>query len=270
LARLSVLLLVVLTALVVLADVIAPAGPFAIDYRAVLQPPSAAHVLGTDAAGRDVLARLLNGGRVSLAVGLVAVVISQVVGIALGTMAGYYGGRVDSLIMRFTDVVMCFPALVLMLVIAAAFGAGLSRTMIVIGAISWPPIARLVRGQVLSLRERDFVVAVRTLGVGDLGLFGRHLLPNVLPYVIVSATFGVADAILTEAALSFLGLGVPVPVPSWGNMLSDAQSLSVLTLAPWLWAPPGIFVSITVLAVTFLGDGLRDALDPRSRLSRGE
>jgi peptide/nickel transport system permease protein len=264
LARVSIFVLAILAALAVFADVLAPRGPFAIDYTAVLQPPSATYVLGTDAAGRDVLARLLTGARVSLAVGLVAVLIAQVVGIALGAIAGYYGGRVDQLIMRTTDVVMCFPALVLMLVVAAAFGAGLSRTMVVIGAISWPPIARLVRGQILSLRERDFIIASRTIGVRDRDLFLRHLLPNVLPYVIVSATFGVAEAILLEAALSFLGLGVPIPVPSWGNMLTDAQSLSVLTLAPWLWVPPGLLVAITVLAITFTGDGLRDALDPRT------
>lgn len=264
LARVSLVLLVLITLSAIFADLIAPQGPYAIDFTTVLKPPSPTHLLGTDATGRDVLARLLTGGRVSLSVGLVAVLIAQSVGISLGAIAGYYGGRVDHLIMRFTDIVMCFPALVLMLVIAAAFGPGLSRTMLVIGAISWPPIARLVRGQMLSIREHEFVIAARTVGIADLQLFLRHLLPNVVPYVIVSATFGVADAILTEAALSFLGLGVPVPVPSWGNMLSDAQSISVLTLDPWLWVPPGILVSTTVLAITFLGDGLRDALDPRA------
>jgi peptide/nickel transport system permease protein len=264
LAVVALVFLFVLIALAVLAPLVAPLGPYNIDFKNVLAPPSARYVIGTDTAGRDVLARLLYGARVSLTVGFAAVVISQSVGITVGMLAGNYGGWIDQVLMRLTDAIMCFPSLVLMIVVAAAFGAGLERTILVIGFISWPPVARLVRGQILSVRENDYVTAARVIGVTDRTIMIRHLLPNVVPFVVVAATFGVAYAILDEAALSFLGLGVPVPESSWGNMLSDAQSISVMTMAPWFWIPPGILISATVLAITFIGDGLRDALDPRT------
>jgi len=264
LAVVSLVFLFLLIVVAVLAPVVAPIGPYRIDFRHVLTPPDSTFILGTDTAGRDVWARLVYGARVSLTVGFAAVLISQTVGISLGMIAGHYGGWLDQVLMRATDAIMCFPSLVLMIVVAAAFGAGLSRTILVIGFISWPPVARLVRGQILGLRESEYVTASRVVGVGDRSIMVRHLFPNVVPYVVVAATFGVAYAILDEAALSFLGLGVPVPEPSWGNMLSDAQSISVMTMAPWFWIPPGIMISATVLAITFIGDGLRDALDPRT------
>ncbi len=257
-------LLAVVVLMAVLAGFIAPRGPYAVDYEQVLAAPNAEYILGTDRVGRDVWARLCVGSRVSLAVGLVAVVIAQFLGIVFGSIAGYYGRAADSVIMRLTDVMLCFPWLILMLVVAAAFGPGLSRTMLVIGLVSWPRLARIVRAEFLSLRERDFVLAASCLGVPSGRLILYHFFPNVVPYVIVEATFGMADAILSEAALSFLGMGVAVPTPSWGNMLRDAQSLHVLTNAPWFWLPPGIAVSLTVLAIQFIGDGLRDALDPRA------
>lgn len=263
-AMISSLILLVLTAMALFAEVIAPQSPYHMNYDQVLTAPSAIHLLGTDNYGRDVWARLSLGARVSLSVGAVAVVVSQVIGILLGALAGYYGGAVDTAIMRVTDIMLCFPWLIFMLVLSAAFGPGLFGTMVAIGISSWPAIARLVRAEFLSLRERDFVLAARCIGVPDRRQVFRHILPNVVPYLMVSATFGIAAAIMAEASLSFLGLGVPIPTPSWGNMITAAQSLRVLTQAPWFWLPPGIAISLTILAINFIGDGLRDALDPRS------
>ncbi len=263
-AMFSSLVLLVMIAMALFAEVIAPQSPFYMNYDQVLTAPSSKHPLGTDNYGRDVWARLSLGARVSLSVGAVAVVVSQVIGILLGALAGYYGGAVDTAIMRVTDIMLCFPWLIFMLVLSAAFGAGLFGTMVAIGISSWPAVARLVRAEFLSLRERDFVLAARCIGVPDRRQVFRHILPNVVPYLMVSATFGIAGAIMAEASLSFLGLGVPIPTPSWGNMITAAQSLRVLTQAPWFWLPPGIAISLTILAINFIGDGFRDALDPRS------
>lgn len=227
------------------------------------QPPSPEHWLGTDHLGRDVYTRLLYGGRISLTVGLVAVTIYLTIGILLGALAGYYGGRVDNLIMRFTDVVMVFPFFPLALTVAAVIGPSIYNTMIIIGILGWTGICRLVRGEFLSLRTREFVQAARAAGAPDYRVIFRHILPNAMAPVLVAATLGVAGAILSEAALSFLGFGVRQPLPSWGNMLSDAQSYKVLVKQPWLWIPPGTLIFIAVLSINLLGDGLRDALDPR-------
>ena len=264
LAVIALVYLIVLVAAAILADVVAANDAYDVDFRAVMAPPSGQYPFGTDTAGRDVWARLLHGARVSLTVGFAAVLLSQSVGITLGLIAGHYGGWIDALLMRITDAILCFPWLVLMIVFAAAFGSGLDKIILVIGLVSWPPVARLVRGQILSLREYDYITAARVVGVKDRTIIMRHLLPNVVPFVIVAATFGVAYAILNEAALSFLGLGIAVPEPSWGNMLSDAQSIGTMETAPWFWIAPGIAITTTVLAITFVGDGLRDALDPRS------
>lgn len=257
--------LAVLSALVILA-VFAPAftrhDPYFQDYSALKQPPGEGHFLGTDALGRDVWARLVYATRVSLSVGLVAVIIYAAIGSTLGALAGYYGGWVDSLIMRMCDTVMTFPVLVIIITIVALVGANIFNIMLVIGFLSWPGICRLVRGQILSLREMEFITATRALGASDRYIILQHLLPNVVNQITVAATFGIAIAIMTEASLSFLGLGVPPPIPSWGQMLTDAQKLSVLATMPWLWVPPGVMISLTVLSVNFVGDGLRDALDP--------
>jgi peptide/nickel transport system permease protein len=263
-AMVASVVLILVCLMAILADVIAPQSPYFMNYDAVLAPPDSQHLLGTDNYGRDVWSRLCVGARISLSVGAIAVIISQVIGVLLGSIAGYYGGAVDSLIMRITDIMLCFPWLVFMLVLAATFGPGLSRTMLAIGITSWPGLARLVRGEFLSLRERDFVLAARCLGVPDRRLVMRHVLPNVVPYLVVNATFGIAGAIMAEASLSFLGLGVQIPMPSWGNMLTAAQSVRVLTDGPWFWLPPGLAISLTILAINFVGDGLRDALDPRA------
>lgn len=256
----TVLLILVVASLA--APVIARHDPYAVDLRAYRKPPSAQHLLGTDSSGRDVLSRLLHAGRVSLSVGLVAVSIYIAIGTVLGGVAGFFGGGVDSLIMRAADVVMSFPSLIVIITIVAVVGPSIYNIMVVIGFLGWPPTARLVRGNFLSLREREFVVAARAIGANNARLIVRHLLPNALAPVIVAASFGMAQAILLEAGLSFLGLGVQPPTPSWGNMLTDAQSFSVLRTMTWLWIPPGVMIATTVLAINFIGDGLRDALDP--------
>lgn len=264
LATIGAAILLVLVVLAVAAPLIAPYDPFAIDLRAYRTPPSAAHWLGTDSSGRDVLSRVLYAGRISLSVGLVAVSIYIAIGVVLGGLAGFYGGWLDAAIMRLADVVLAFPSLIIIITVVALIGPSVYNVMIVIGCLGWPPIARLVRGNVLSLRERDFVAAARASGAGGGRILARHVLPNAVAPVIVAASFGMAQAILLEAALSFLGLGVQPPTPSWGNMLTDAQSFTVLEDMVWLWLPPGAMIALAVLAINFVGDGLRDALDPQA------
>ena len=267
--RLAVFGLIVLCALFLMA-LLAPAierySPIELDLMAMGQPPSLQHWLGTDTTGRDVWARIVHAGRVSLSVGFVAVSISTLIGLLVGGIAGYAGGRTDLLLMRVTDMVMAFPSLVMIITIAAVLGPSIYNTMLIIGVLSWPGTARLVRGQFLSFREQQFVLAARATGVPPYQIVLRHLLPNVVGTVTVAATFGMANAILQEASLSFLGLGVQAPTPRWGNMLQDAQSHGILEGMPWLWIAPGLMIALAVLSINFVGDGLRDALDPRSTL----
>lgn len=246
-----------------LAPLLAPYDRDATDVLHVEEPPSAAHLLGTDELGRDVLSRLLWGGRVSLSVGVVSVTLSVGIGTVLGALAGYYGGWVDAVVMRLADMVLAFPFFPLALTLSAVLGPSIYNTMIVIGALSWTGVARLVRGEFLSLRGREFVQAAAAMGAPDRRIIARHLLPGAAAPLLVAATLGMASAILGEAGLSFLGLGVPQPVPSWGNMLSGALSYRVLLLEPWLWVPPGVLIFLAVLSINLVGDGLRDALDPR-------
>lgn len=227
-------------------------------------PPSLEHWLGTDQVGRDQFSRLVYAARVSLAVGLGSIVISAVIGTVLGLVAGYFGGFVDSVIMRLTDIFMSFPYIMLILVVASIVGPGLTNIILILGVLGWPAVARLVRGNVLSVKESEFVKAGRVLGFGSARIIFSHILPNVIAPILVYATSGVAGAILDEAALSFLGLGVQPPTPSWGNMLASAQSLTVLTSQPWIWVPPGVMIILIVLSINFVGDALRDALDPRN------
>jgi peptide/nickel transport system permease protein len=236
------------------------------DLTQLRAAPSAKHLLGTDSAGRDVVARLLFGARISMTVGIVSVSISAAIGTLIGLEAGYVGAWVDNLLMRFTEVIMTFPVLFSVIVLVALVGPNVFNVILVIGVLGWTGLARLVRGQVLSLRETDYVIAARATGASDWRILLIHILPGVLPYVMVASTLGMASAILTEAALSFLGLGVQIPISTWGNMLYSAQSLTVLQDMPWLWIPPGAAIALSVLAANFLGDGLRDALDPRMRI----
>ncbi len=254
-------------AVIVLLAVFAPAVeryPFdAMQLRARSQPPSAEHWLGTDRIGRDVWSRTIHGARVSLVVGFAATGIAVLIGVTLGALAGFHGGWVETLIMRFTDVLMTFPPIIIMLTLAAFAPRGLWVIVVIIGGLSWPGVARLVRGQFLTLKEQEFVAAARALGNPGRRVMLVHILPNALPPLMAMISFGIGNAILTEAGLSFLGLGVPPPAPSWGTMLEAARNLDILRNLPWTWLPPAAMTVITVLCVNFIGDGLRDATDAR-------
>lgn len=267
LAVVGAAMIVILAVMALAAPLLAPYDPYYVDLFAPREGPSARHLLGTDQVGRDVLSRVIYGARVSLSVGLVSVSIYIAIGTLLGAISGYYGGVIDSAIQRLTDTVMCFPGLIIIIAAVSLVGPSIYNVMFVIGLLSWPNICRLVRAQFLSLREKEFVEAARALGAPDRRIIFRHLLPNTLAPLIVAATFGVAIAILTEAGLSFLGLGVQPPIASWGNMINAAQSASVLQGLPWLWVPPGLMIALAVLSINFVGDGLRDALDPRMAIN---
>ncbi|MFB2596627.1 oligopeptide ABC transporter permease [Herbiconiux sp. P17] len=266
--RLAVVGLVALV-VVVLAAVIGPfllgIDPNLVDPMAIRQPPNADHLLGTDSAGRDVLARLLAGGRVSLLVGLTVAVTATLIGLVLGSIAGFFGGWIDAVLGRVTDVILSFPTLIVVIIIVAFVGPSIPTMILAVGLFEWPTAFRIVRGLTLSLREQDSIRAVRGLGASTFRILVKHVVPAVFAPLTVVATLLVAQAILLEAGLSFLGLGVPPPTASWGNMLNEAQSFTVLQSMPWLWVPAGCAIAITVLAVNFIGDGLRDASDPRSQ-----
>jgi len=248
-----------LTAL--LAPWLSPHDPGQIDIRRVLQAPSPEHLFGTDPLGRDVLSRMIWGSRISLMVGFVAVGISSLIGIFLGALAGYYGRWVDNLIMRFVDIMLCFPTFFLILAVIALLEPSIWNIMIVIGITSWMGVARLVRAEFLSLKKRDFTLAEIALGAKDFRIIFGHILPNALAPVLVAATLGVAGAILTESALSFLGIGVQPPTPSWGNILTAGKDN--IEIAWWLSLYPGLAILTTVLGYNLLGEGIRDAIDPR-------
>ncbi|HET9869173.1 MAG TPA: ABC transporter permease [bacterium] len=243
------------------APILAPQDPKAQDLAQSLLSPGWHHWLGTDQYGRDVLSRLLYGARVSLAVGFVAVSLYVLIGVTLGALAGYYGGWVDLVLMRFVDVMLCIPTLFLILMVIAFVGPSILNVMVVIGLTSWMGVARLVRGEFLTLKERDFVTAARVIGMTDARIILTQILPNALGPVLVVATLGVGSTILTESALSFLGLGVQPPTASWGNMLTEGKEH--LTDAWWLVTFPGLAIFTTVLGYNLLGQGLRDWLDPR-------
>ena len=252
-----------LFAVSLLAPWIAPYDPSAIDLKQVLAPPSAAHPFGTDQLGRDVLSRMIWGSRISLKVGFVATGIAMLIGTILGALSGYYGRWVDAVIMRFVDIMLCFPTFFLILAVIAILEPSIWNIMIVIGLTGWMGITRLVRADFISLKERDFVAAARVIGAGDLRIIFAHILPNAMASVLVATTLGVAGAILTESALSFLGIGVQPPTPSWGNILTAGKDN--IDIAWWLSLYPGLAILITDLGYNLLGEGLRDSLDPRLR-----
>jgi len=257
----------VIVALIVLmalfAPWLAPHEPNRVDIMLAREGPSSGHLLGSDVVGRDVLSRLIYGSRVSLSVGLGAVGIYVLIGLVLGCVAGYFGGRVDMLISRLVDAVLSFPVLMLILVIVGMLGPSLFNIILALGFLGWPEVARIVRGQTLAVREELYVVSSEAAGARSSRIILKDVLPNIMSPVIVNATFGVARAILIEAGLSFLGMGVQPPTASWGNMLNDAQSLSILETMPWMWVPPGLMIFVATISINFVGDGLRDALDPK-------
>lgn len=263
LAVMGLWFLAIVTMAAILAPIFAPFDPAEItgEFSA---PPSLQHLLGTDQVGRDVLSRVIYAARVSLAVGIGAVAISAIIGTVLGLISGYFGGMIDGVVMRITDMFMSFPYILFILVVASIVGPGLTNIILILGVLGWPGIARLVRGNVLAIKQSDYVKASIALGYSTPRILFKHILPNTVAPILIYATSGVAGAILDEAALSFLGLGVQPPDASWGNMLSNAQSISILTDQPWLWIPPGIFILLTVLAINYIGDALRDALDPHN------
>lgn len=256
----SVVVLLALAAIV--GPVLYDADPNVLDLARAAAPPGEGHPLGTDESGRDVLGRLLAGGRVSLAVGFAAVACSGLLGLSLGALAGLGGRRIDAFVMRLTDAMMSIPAMFLIITTLALFGTSVAGLVIAIGATSWMGLARLVRAELMAIREQAYVEAAKALGARPLRLLARHALPHLLPSVLVNLTFGIGTAILMESALSFIGLGIQPPSASWGNMLTNAQSY--LYASPWLAVYPGVLILITVVAVNVLGDALRDAAEPRS------
>jgi len=257
---------VLLLLMAVFANIIAPHDPLALDTQRRFIPPliNGDFILGTDEMGRDLLSRLFYGGRISLVVGVAAMFATIVTGLLIGLIAGFYGGRLDNALMRFTDTMLCFPQVFLLLVLAAFVTPTVISIALIIGLTSWMEVARIIRAQIQNIKEQDFIQASFALGASELRIMFKELLPNAIAPVLVSATLNVANAVLMESYISFLGYGIQPPLASWGNMLTNAQSY--FDLAPWLAILPGIMITLTVMSFNFLGDGLRDALDPRLRM----
>ncbi|MGL5122855.1 MAG: oligopeptide ABC transporter permease [Fusobacteriaceae bacterium] len=240
------------------------------NYKESNLSPSIKHLLGTDLLGRDYFTRILYGGRISIQVGFLATGVNVIIAVIVGGISGYYGGKIDSFLMRTAEIVNSFPFLPFAITLSAIFGIRVTPEMRmyiimgIIGILSWPGLARVIRGQILTLREQEFMLAAKSLGISDKNQIFRHLIPNTFAYIIVSATLGIAGAILTESGLSFLGLGVIEPTPTWGNMIQSAQNAYILLNRPWLWIPPGAAIFITVMSINLIGDGLRDAIDPKT------
>lgn len=254
----------------IFGPIVSPYNMADLDLANARAVPSLQHLLGTDEIGRDVFTRLMYAGRVSLAIGFFSVVVEVVLGSVLGVVSGYYGGIVDSIIMRIVDIILCIPQLPILMMLGALMldlniksDNKMYVVMFIIGGLSWPTLCRIVRGEILSLREQEYMQAAEALGLKDRRKMFKHLLPNTLASIIVTATLGIGSAILTESALSFLGLGVTAPTPSWGTLIQTVQDLYALQHQPWLWMPPGLCILLTVVAINLLGDGLRDALDPK-------
>ncbi len=252
--------------LAIMAAVISPYDPNDINVENSFLAPSLKHLFGTDQLGRDIFSRIIFGGRISLTIGFVAVGIAVLIGSLLGAVAGYYGGKVDSFIMRIVDMMLCFPTFFLILSVIAILGPNIYNIMIIIGLTSWMGVARLIRAEILSLKERDFVQAAKVIGASDLRIITKHLIPNALTPVLVSATLGIGGAILTESGLSFLGLGVQPPTPSWGNILMDGKA--TMDVAWWITIFPGLVILVTVLGYNLLGEGLRDMFNPRLKTTK--
>ncbi len=245
------------------APFVATHNPTDVDTKSILSPPSKYHILGTDTLGRDIFSRIVYGSRISLSIGFIAVGIAVLIGIFFGSLSGYYGGKIDSTLMRFVDIMLCFPTLFLILAVIAFLEPSIFNIMFVIGATNWMGVARLIRAEILTLKERDFVAASKVMGAHDGWIILKHLIPNAIGPIMVSATLGIGGAILIESSLSFLGIGVQPPTPSWGNILMDGKA--TLGVAWWLTIFPGLFILLTVLAYNLLGEGLRDLMEPRMK-----
>jgi len=252
---------------VVFLPVIMGLDPYTTDYSAFNSAPSIKHILGTDAIGRDLFSRLIFGGRISLLVGFSSTIISLIIGVTLGLFAGYYRKLFEIIVMRSADVFMAFPAIILILVLVAVFGPSVTTVIAVIGVLGWPKFARLIYANVLVTKGKDYVESARAIGTNDLFIVLKYILPNSFAPILIALTFSSANAIILEASLSFLGMGVQPPVASWGNLMYNAQSIVIISTQPWVWLPPGLMLVITVLSINFLGDGLRDALDPKMKVN---
>lgn len=272
LAIFGIVTLIIITLICIIGPLLSPYEILQTNILNAKKPPNAQHWLGTDVAGRDVLLRLLFGGRISLTVGVVSTFISVLIGIFIGGLAGFYGKRLDGFLMRITDIFMSLPLLPILLVLASIISdlritpeVRIYYVMFIIGVLTWPSLSRLIRGQILSLREQEFMMATEALGLRDSRKIFRHLVPNVIPVIIVNTTLSISSSIILESTLSYLGLGVAPPYPSWGNMVNVVNDFKEFRLRPWLWIPPGIMIFVTVMAINLVGNGLRDAFDPKMK-----
>jgi len=266
LAVLGLVIFFLIVAVVLIAPLLIPYGEAEIDVAAFSAAPSSKHLLGTDTVGRDVLARLLYGGRVSLFVGVVSTAISVVIGIPLGLLAAFYRGWFETIVMRAADIFMTIPSTILILFLVSMFGPSIITVTVVIGVLGWTKFARQIFGTVLAVREKDYIEGGRAIGQKDSVIIAKYILPNAIAPIFISITFRIAAAIIQESSLSFLGMGVQMPAASWGNMLYNAQSITILKSCQWMWIPPGVALVITILSINFIGNGLRDALDPKTAL----
>lgn len=265
-AMFGVIVVLIVALAVLILPLVMDLDPFTTDAEAGFNtPPSAQHILGTDDVGRDLFARLLYGGRISLLVGIASTCVSVLIGVPLGLTAGYYRGIWETIIMRAADIFMSFPSMILILVLVAVFGPSIFNVTVVIGVLGWTSIAKLIYGNTLSLREKEYIEAARAMGMKNRKIIFTEILPNAIAPVWVTIAFRVSSGILTESSLSFLGLGVQTPQASWGNIIFAAQNLLVLTARPWVWIPPGICIILVVVGFNFIGEGVRDALDPKMK-----
>ena len=266
LAVIGVFIILILVLLSVCAPLLTDYTISETDLFNIKMAPNSEHILGTDELGRDVFTRLIYGGRVSIVVGVASMTLQLVIGVIMGAIAGYFGGIAEKIIMRIIDVIMCFPFFVIAISVAAVVGPGVKNLIIIIGFLMWPNIARIVRAEILSLKENDYIMAAKAMGLSSFEIIKSHILPNIMSPILVASTLAIANGILTEASLSFLGIGVKLQQPSWGNMLIAAQNIGTLQREWWLWIPAGSLIILMVLSINFVGDGLRDALDPKTRL----
>ena len=261
LAGVGCLIIIVFVIMAIFAPLFATFDSITTDLLNIRTSPNKVHILGTDDLGRDIFSRLLYGGRVSIAVGVASMILQILIGVTIGVIAGYFGGLIDKIIMRIVDIIMCFPFFVIAIALAAVIGGSITNLVLIIGMLMWPVITRIVRGEVLVTKQNEYILAAKALGFNTFEIIIHHIIPNIISAILVSSTLCIAQGILMEATLSFLGLGVNPPTPSWGNMLVAAQNMSVLSHKWWMWIPAGMSVVLIVLSVNFVGDGLRDALD---------